>query len=320
MFAAALGVRARSRGATLSGVERSRFERRSVVWTWAMRGTLHLLAAEDLDWLLLLLGPVLAAADRTRRLQLGLDEETCRRGLRAVRAHLEQHGPATREELGPALRQAGVPPGYSAERHLLYLGAAEGLFCLGPDRGARPTFALLADWLGRPPAPPSREEALARLASRWLAAFAPAAPADLAAWSGLPAAAVRAAWEKAAGGLVEVTLGPDRTAWLPRARLAELDGPPPPSPDVRLLPAFETYLLGYRDRALLIEAADAGRVFSGGMIRPVILVDGRVAGTWRTNRKGRRVGLAVEPFAALPPEAEAGIEAEKADILRFVGG
>ncbi len=317
MFAATLGVRVRSRGATLAGVEKARFEERGVVWTWAMRGTLHLLAAEDLDWLLPLVGPVLVAAGRRRRLQLGLDEETYGRGLHAVRRHLASHGPATREELSPLMSAAGVPAGYPAERHLLYRATIEGLLCMGPNRGSKATFALIADWLGRPLAPVTQEEALARLAARYLAAYGPAAPADLAAWSGLPVAVVRAAWE-AAGGLAEVTVG-GRPAWLPRERLAELEEPPPDPPDVRLLPAFETYLLGYRDRSLVIDPAATGRVFIGGMIRPVLLVDGRVAGIWKPNRKGRRVDISVEPFGGLPPGAEAGIAAETADIHRFLG-
>lgn len=55
------------------------------------------------------------------------------------------------------------------------------------------------------------------------------------------------------------------------------------------------------------------------MIRPVLLVDGRVAGTWKPNRKGRLVNVEVQGFAGLPPEIEAGIAAEAADIRRFMG-
>jgi hypothetical protein len=319
MFAASLGMRVRSRGATLAGVERARFEERSVVCTWAMRGTLHLLAADDLDWLLPLVGPAFVAAARSRRRQLGLDEDTYQRGVRAVRDRLAANGPSTREELVAAFTAAGVPAGYRTERHLLYRAALEGIICLGPDRGARPAWVLLEDWLGRPLKPAAPEKALAELAARYLAAYAPAAPEDLAAWSGLPAAVVRAAWTAAAGGLAEVTAA-GRPAWLPRRRLADLDLPLPNSPAVRLLPAFDTYLLGYRSRELIVEPAHAGHINSGGgMILPVLLVGGRVAGTWKPNRKGRLVNVEVKGFAGLSPEVEAGIAAETADIRRFMG-
>jgi hypothetical protein len=318
VFTASLGVRVRSAGATLGGVERARFTKHDVVWTWAMRGTLHLLAADDLDWLLPLFGPVFAAAGRTRRRQLGLDEDTCQRGIRALRKHLAAHGPCTREELGSALRAAGVPPGYSPARHLLFRAALEGLVCLGPDRGSKPTVVLLEDWLGGPLKPVARAKVLARLAERYLAAYGPAVPEDLAVWSGLPAPLVREAWELAAGKLAEVTAD-GRTAWLPRGRLAELDAPPAAAPRVRLLPAFDNYLLGYRDRDGIIEPRHRERVFAGGVIRGVILVDGRVIGVWKPNRKGRRVDVTLEPFDKLPPGIEAPIAAEVADIRRFVG-
>jgi hypothetical protein len=319
VFAASLGVRARCAGTTLAEVERARFQARDLVWTWAMRGTLHLLAADDLDWMLPLLGPVFVAGDATRRRQLGLDEEVCRLGLRAVRKHLAARGPCTREDLAPALRAAGVPSGYSPERHLLFRAALEGMVCLGPDRGSKPTFVLLEDRLGRPLRPVPRALALARLAERYLAAFGPAAPEDLVTWSGLPVPLVREAWALAAGGLAEVTAS-GRAAWLPRGRLAELDAPPAAAPLVRLLPAFDNFLLGYRDRDGLIEPKHRERVFAGGMIRGVILVGGRAVGTWRPNRRGRRVEVSLEPFGRLPPGIEAQLAAEVADIRRFAGG
>jgi hypothetical protein len=318
IFAASLGVRVRCAGATLGGVERARFAERGVVWTWAMRGTLHLLAADDLSWLLPLLGPVFVAAGRTRRRQLGLDGDTCEQGLRALRKHLAAHGPCTREELGPVLRAAGVPPGYSPARHLLYCAAMEGMVCLGPDRGARPTFVLLEDWLGRPLKPVSRAKALARLAERFLAAYGPAAPEDLATWSGLPVPLVREAWDLAAGGMVETTAN-GRSAWLPRGRVAELDTLPAAAPRVRLLPAFDNYLLGYRDRDGIIEPKHRERVFAGGVIRGVILADGRVIGVWKPNRQGRRVEVTLEPFGKRPPGIRAQVAAEVEDIQRFVG-
>ena len=318
VFAASLGVRVRSTGATLTGANQARNEERSITWTWGMRGTLHLFATDDLDWLLPLLGPAFVAAAGRRREQLGLDEDTYDRGVRAIRSHLAARGPSTRQELITALAAAGLETGYRIERHLLYRAALEGIICMGPDRGPRPTFVLLDDWLGRSLEPVPAEAALARLAARYLAAYAPATPADLAAWSGLPMAAVRTGWDAVAGSLVEVTAG-DQAAWLPAARLDELDEPPGALP-VRLLPAFDTYLLGYRSRDLIVEPAYAGRVNAGGgMIKPTLLVDGQVAGTWQPNRKGLRTSITVDGFAALSPEVEAGITAETADIQRFLG-
>ena len=179
LFAATLGVRVRAAGSQLADVEHSRLERRSVVWTWLMRGTLHLVPAEDLDWLIAVFGPPLIAGTARRRGEIGLTADVQRDGLRVVLGRLAD-GPATREELSRALADEGVPNGYAIERYLLFCAALEGLICFGPDRGnapgVHPTFTLLEDWLGRPLLRLGQEElhaARVRLARRYLAAFAP---------------------------------------------------------------------------------------------------------------------------------------------------
>jgi hypothetical protein len=320
LFAATLGVRVRSAGATLADVERARLNDRSVIWTWAMRGTLHLFAADDVDWLLPLIGPVMVAGTARRREQLGITEDKYARALVAIRDRLSADGPAAREELTSLVTAAGLEPGYSVERHVLYRAAMEGVICMGPDSGpgAKPTYVLLDDWLGRPLAPLPRDEALARLAERYLSAYAPATPVDMAAWSGLPISAVRIGWDAIRDGLIEVSLE-GRIAWMPRERLTELDAAPSPGPHVRLLPAFDTYLLGHRTRDLVLASEHAGHINAGGgMIRAAILVDGYVVGTWQSNRKGRRVNVTLDPFAPLPVGVQAGIDAEIADIDRFL--
>src|SRR5437660_12569240 len=98
-FAAALAIRVRSTGLLNDDVERARVQERSIVRTWGQRGTLHLLATEDLAWLLPLFGPVFIAASQRRRMELGLDEDTCARGIGIIRDVRASHGPLTRAEL-----------------------------------------------------------------------------------------------------------------------------------------------------------------------------------------------------------------------------
>jgi len=280
-----------------------------------MRGTLHLVATEDLDWLLAALGPTMIRGNAARRAEFGLDEETYGHGLNVVRNHLQEHGAATRKELGTALAAAGLPSGYSAERHLLHRAALEGIVCMGRDRGAEPTFVLLERWLRRPLRPVEPETALAEIVSRYLAAYAPATLADLSTWTGLPVGMLRPAWDAAANDSMEVIVQ-GNPAWMPRTRPVE---PPLDAPlNIRLLPAFDTYLLGHRNRALILAKADAGRILVGGIIKPAILADGRVAGAWRTNRKGHSVNVEVEPFENLTPAAQEQVAEEITDIHRFL--
>jgi hypothetical protein len=149
--AAALAVRARSSGLRASDVARAREQERSVVRTWCMRGTLHLVAAEDVGWLLSLLGPRFVAAGRRRLAQLGFDEEATARGVRAIRETLSEDGPLTRAELVEEIRRRGVriapdsQAGYPSS-HLVRRAALEGVVCFGPDRDGTETFVLSSVW------------------------------------------------------------------------------------------------------------------------------------------------------------------------------
>ena len=188
--ASRLAVRVRSAGLDEAAVRRACNRDRSVVRTWVMRGTLHMVAAEDVGWLVGLLGPRFAAGNRRRRLQLGLDDRLCERALEVLPAVLAG-GPLSRAELvrGLAAKGVRIDPGGQAPAHLVGLAALRGLICRGPDLdGDEASYVLLEDWVG--PAGGRRgvlggDDALAELARRYLGGHGPAAPEDLAAWSGL---------------------------------------------------------------------------------------------------------------------------------------
>jgi hypothetical protein len=280
--AAALSVRARSTGLTAADVERARVGERSIVRTWAWRGTLHLVATEDLGWILPLVAPLAIRGTAARWRQLGLDEDVYGRA-REVIAEALAGGPLTRAEIAERLAVRGIDASGQRAPHLLGRAALEGLVCRGPGD----TFVLLADWV-QPPQP--HPDPLAELGRRYADAYGPADARDLAAWSGLPIAQARAAWVAA--------------SQTPARKDAE--------PVVRLLPSFDTYLLGYRSRDLAVAPEHARRVRpGGGWLHPVLTVGGRVAGTWRLARHE----AIVEPFEPLDP---ALWEDESADVARFL--
>ena len=318
--AAALSIRARSTGLVAAAIERARVEERSIVRAWGPRGTLHLLATEDLGWLLALFGPVFIAGDRSRRLELGLDDEISARGARAIRDILASQGPLTRDELVEQLAARGIPLEGQARPHLIFYAALQGILCLGPDRGSKPTYVLLDDWIGNLSFTKlSREAACAELARRYIAAYGPASPDDLAAWSGLPISEVRAAWKHIEGDLLEVEIA-GQTAWMLKAHLARLDEFPGHAPIVRLLAAFDTYLLGYRSRDMIVAPQYAKRINAGGgMIRPALLIDGQAAGTWEYSPKKKRLNIVVDPFEKLAPGMKPELAVEAEDIARFLG-
>jgi len=257
----------------------------------------------------------LAAADVERA---RVDE----RALRIIRLALDRDGALTRPELAERLAVAGVDPSGQRIAHLVHRAGLEGLVCHGPDRGAEPTFVLLEDWLGAAPArtgPLDREVALGELARRYLAAYAPAGPRDLAWWSGLEPREARAAWSRVAGELIEVEVAGE-PAWLLASRADWLADPGPEGPLVHLLPGFDVLMLGYRSRALAVPQEHARAVWTaGGFIKPTLVVDGRAVATWSSSRRARRLEVTVEPFAGLPHRVHAGLQAEVADLGRFLG-
>ncbi len=300
-LAALLAVQVRSQGLTASQVERAQVQERTIVRTWCMRGTLHLLAAEDLGWLLPLLGPEFVRKSARRYAQLGLDEATCVSAVQAIRAVLGDQGPMTRAKLAEHLAGRGIPTEGQAAYHLLRRAGLEGVVCFGPDRDGEPTYVALADWVSIGGAL-TQDAALAELTRRYLAAFGPARPEDLATWSGLSLREARSALEMIAAELLEVDLG-NTPAWMPRAHASWLDGPRVDGIVVRLLPGYDPYLLGYRGRDLTVPPQFAKRVHpGGGLLRPTLLVNGRAAGTWKLlQSRGGRV-IEVNPFEGLGEE------------------
>lgn len=285
-----------------------------------MRGTLHLVAAEDLGWLLQLLGPLFARSQAGRHAQLNLDADLKARGVKAIRRILAREGPLTRYELVQRLRPTGIDldPHSQAPIHLIQLAALMGLLCLGPDTDeGQPTYVLIDDWLGRQQ-PVAQKSALAEVARRYFRAYGPATADDLSAWSGMPVAQARTAVAEAKPSLAEVTFRGE-PAFLLKGRLNELMEPAPAVTDIRLLPAFDTYLLGYRRRDLAVRPDLQRRLQrGGGWLHPAVIVNGRAFGAWTLRQSRTRGQVMVEPTEPISSATRAGIEAEVKDIGRFL--
>ena len=286
---ARLQIRSRTQGLRAADVDAAVAER-AVVRTWLMRGTIHMVAADDLRPFLSVLGPVNLAAGRRRREQLGLTEALCARAVDALQEVLAGGRALTRAEIVAELADHGVVIDLKTQQppHLLAFAANSALICRGPDAVRdEPTYVLLDEWL-KPSdaASPDRERALHQLAERYFTAYGPATAVDLAAWSGLPAADANAAFDLVRDSLDDVGYDDQR---LFVRRGAE---PAPPERPHSLLARFDPYLLGHRSRELILDPAFAKRVNAGGgMIAQTMLNAGRVVGTWKPGR--------LEPFEEL---------------------
>jgi hypothetical protein len=286
-----------------------------VVRSWPMRGTLHLVAAEDLHWLLELLGPRVLAGAAQRRAGLGLTEADTERAREVVTAALSGGGRAGRKELLATVAEGGVATTGQRGYHLLWYLSQTGTLCLGPtDGGGEQLFVLLDEWV-RAPRRLEREAALGELALRFFTGHGPATVADLARWAGLPVRDVRAGLACVRSRLAAVEVGGREHLMAPETPEL-LAGHRADAERLRLLPGFDELVLGYADRSCTVPPEFADRIVPGsnGVFRPTVVVAGRVLGTWRWTGTGARRRLDAEPFTAFPdgvaaalPEAAAAL-------------
>lgn len=282
--------------------------------TWAMRGTMHILSAEDVPWLVPLTAePQLSGAYR-RLAQLGVPRQSAGDVPGAIERILGRSGPLTRPELAERLAGAGFRTEGQAAFHLIRLAGLRGLVCFGAPRDGEETFVLTEEWLGARPALPDRASGLAELAARYLGAHGPATERDFATWSGLRVTEAKAAFRAIGDRLLEVRVA-GATLWTVRSR--ELEAP---RGVVRLVPAFDPYLLGWASRELVLPKEHERAVFpGGGMLRPAVVADGVVRGTWSIERRRDRAEVSVAPFADLPSRTRRAVADEAQDVARFQG-
>jgi hypothetical protein len=286
----AIGLRLKS--ATVADVERAILEGK-IVRTWPMRGTLHFVPPEDARWMLKLSASRMLAKDGRRLEQLGLDEEIMERCKEHFYDALKGNRRLSRPEMMKLLEEAGISTEKQRGYHILWYVAQAGLICLGPMQDKQQTFVLLDEWV--PDSRDlSREESLAELARRYFAGHGPATVHDFAWWAGLTVTEARSGLEAAMPELTSETIE-GKEYWM------TTDAPGHTAYDesrVDLLPAFDEYLLGYKDRGAVIAVEDATKVVPGknGVFLPTIVVDGRVVGTWKRKLKKNSIDITMTPF------------------------
>ena len=289
----AIGLRSKS--VTVADVEQAIVDGR-IVRTWPMRGTLHFVPPEDAKWMLNLSASRMLAKDGRRLKQLGLDEGIMERCKEIFHDALEGNKRLSRPEMLSLVEGAGIRTDNQRGYHILWYVAQSGLICLGPMRDKQQTFVLLDEWV--PDSKNlSREESLTELARRYFAGHGPATIHDFAWWAGLTITDARAGLEATKPRLVSEELD-GKEYWMKGDAPADIAYD---ESSVSLLPGFDEYLIGYRDRSAVLAVEHAPDVVPGknGVFRPIIVVGGRVVGTWRRRLKKSTIDLTLSPFTSL---------------------
>lgn len=301
-------------GATETAVETAIAER-EIVRTWLMRGTLHFVATADVRWMLELLTPRIIAGSAARARHLELDAAVFARCEKLFVRALQGGRQLPREALMELLENHKISTAKMRGYHILWRLAQEGLITFAARAGKSQTFALLDEWVA-PAKKLDRAAALAELARRYFTSHGPALLADFAGWSGLRSADVRAGVEAASSALRRERIG-KADFWMP----ADAAAPEAGMKAAQLLPGFDEYLLGYKDRSAVLEARHARKIVPGsnGVFSPTILLRGRVAGTWKRTLNKETAVIAVSSFHPLRKAEQQAVVAAAARYGRFLG-
>ena len=265
-----------------------------IIRTWPMRGTLHLVAAADVRWILSLTSPRNIAGSQRRREALELDEKILAQCRKVFTGILQGGKLKSREEMYAALEAKGISTTGQRGYHILWNSALHGLICFAATTDKEQTFALLDEWV--PPARSrTRDEALAELALRYFTSRGPVTLQDFIWWSGLSAGEARAGLESVKPQLVQETMH-KQTYWMPSNLAA-----PAAAASAFALPGFDEYLLGYKDRSTVLDPKHAEKVCPGGngMFASTIVINGKVVGTWKRTIRKASIGVTAAPFAKL---------------------
>ncbi len=293
-------VGARMQAPSVATVEQAISDRK-ILRTWPMRGTLHMVPAEDARWMLQLSAARMVQGDQRRLAQLALDQATVERAKQLLHDALTGGKRLARPDVMHLFEGAGISTTGQRGYHLLWHCAQTGLICVGPMEGKQQTFVLLDEWV-----PHSRhyarDEALAVLAGRFFTSRGPATVHDLAWWAGLTKADANVGLRGASSRLI-ATSNDGQTYW---TGTESPDNTAGAAFHAGLLPGFDEYLLGYQDRSALLATAHAPYIVPGnnGIFLPMVIVDGQVAGTWKRVLRKTAVDLQLTLFTPVADVAK----------------
>ncbi|WP_091563346.1 winged helix DNA-binding domain-containing protein [Arthrobacter sp. ok362] len=311
---------------------RGALDRAEVVRSWPMRGTLHVLAPEDLKWMLAITSDRLIRGMAGRHRELEIDARDVEASREAALELVQGGGSATRQQLFAAFEAAGQSTAGQRGIHLLGMLCQRAWLVLGPTAGSQQLIKAFDEWI-----PKSREldraEGIAELLLRYMLSHGPATERDFAWWSNTPVTEVRTALALVKDQLVGLEFE-GATYWLSPATAALLEDGVPGQRTVLALPGFDEFLLGYTDRSLVLPPEHADKIVPGGngVFKKTIVSGGQVIGTWARagigktgtgkTGTGKAAGVVPEPFDAvngLRPAAQKSLELQAAKYRRFLG-
>jgi len=306
----ALGVRCPA--ATIAKAETA-LDKGAILRTHLLRPTWHLVSADDIYWMLELSAPYLLAAQKSRNKELELTETIYKKSNRIIEKALSK-GHLLREEILAELQQAKIATDENRSSYLLFRAELDAIICSGKTREGKQTYALLAERVPNRKTL-SKEEALATLAERYFTSRGPATLKDFINWSGLSITDAKRALEMIKSRFQQETVNGDTYLFSSAvAKQAIAD------PAVHLLPGFDEFIIGYKDRTASLPLAHTKTIINvNGIFRPPLIVNGQVKGLWVRTLEDDKVGIAITLFPGSSRPAKKLLDQAAEKIGQFYG-
>jgi len=284
-----------------------------IIRTHLLRPTWHLVSADDIYWMLELSGPRVKAFIKPRIKQLEITDELFSKSNHIIEKALAGDNHLTREELVTIIQQAKINTDDLRGLHFLMNAELEGIIGSGVTRNKNQTYALLDERVAKT-ASLNKDEALAKLAKSYFQSHGPATLADFTWWSGLAAVEARHALEMVKSAFVSELID-TQIYWMSNSISIERNTKP-----AYLLPAFDEFLISYKDRSAAIALDKQSRAFTNnGIFKPVIVENGQVSGTWKRTIKKDRVIIETDHFRAQSEASKKRIEKSAKLFGGFLG-
>lgn len=262
-----------------------------ILRTHVLRPTWHFVSRDDIYWMLDLTAPKLKASLKGRHRRLELTESVLKKSNKIIQKSLDEKKFATRKELVTQLNKAKIPTDENRASHIFLNAELNKIICSGKMKGKENTYALLSERIDKPKIF-SRQEALAILADKYFQSHGPATLRDFVWWSGLNITDAKNGLEMIRKGLVSEKIN-EEEYWFHNS----ISIPKKIKDSVFLLPAFDEFLISYKDRSASIVNEHASKAFSkNGIFWPTIVVNGKVAGTWKREIQRGKILVTVNLF------------------------
>lgn len=284
----ALGIRIQNSTETDINAE---IDAGSIIRTHLLRPTWHIVSSDDIYWISDLTSSRIKSAVKFRDRQIGLTDSIFRKCDRLFEKTLMDGNHLTREELIEELKDAGIGVDNNRASHILLRAELDGIICSGKQKNGKPTYAILEEWV---PVKNRKfkDEALRELAVRYFSSRGPATVQDFSWWSGLTLGKSRLALELARPNLVSATFE-NMTYWF----VDPIKIPSPDDQDAYLLPAYDEFLISYRDRTASLSLVHNKKTISNnGIFYPAVLLGGQITGTWKRMIKENHIILTFNLF------------------------